>query len=136
MYTVTNNTYTNNTYDIYYAVWSLDIDPDTLNLKSQGRWITSYLEPSENVDLSTVDISTIRISDIGGLPVMIPAESHPTAIGDEDSDGIPDLMVKFDRSEVEDVSWPGDIEITVEGELLDGTPFEGYCVIRVINPGK
>jgi parallel beta-helix repeat protein len=133
---INNNTYVNNTYDLYLAVWPMDIDPDTLNLKSQGKWITCYLEPSDEMYLSTLDISTIRISEIGGLPVMILAENHPTAIGDEDGDGTLDLMIKFDRSEVEDVVWPGDIEITVIGELSDGTPFAGYCTIRVIEPGK
>jgi parallel beta-helix repeat protein len=110
--TINDNTFINNTYNIYFIIWPTDIDPDTLNLKSQGKWISCYLEPTGNVDLTTVDISTVQISDIGGVPVMIPAESHPTAIGDED------------------------IEITVVGELSDGTPFEGYCTIRVIEPGK
>ncbi|UCF08543.1 MAG: right-handed parallel beta-helix repeat-containing protein, partial [Thermoplasmata archaeon] len=133
---INNNDYLNNTYDYYFLVWPVDIDPDTLNLKSQGRWITCYIEPTEGIDVSDVDLSSIRISEIGGIPVMIPAESHPTGIGDYDGNGIPDIMVKFDRSEVQDVAWPGDIEITVKGELLDGTPFVGYYTIRVIDPGR
>jgi parallel beta-helix repeat protein len=133
---ITNNTFVNNTYNNYSMIWSIDIDPDTLNLDSEGKWITCYIEPTEGIDLTVVDISTIRISEIAGIPVMIPAEDHPTNIGDHDEDGVPDLMIKFDRNDVQDASWPGDIEITITGELKDGTPFEGYYIIRVINPGK
>jgi len=43
-------------------------------------------------------------------------------------------MVKFDRSEVEDQSSPGDTAITITGQLKDGTIFEGYDTINVKNP--
>jgi hypothetical protein len=32
------------------------------------------------------------------LEGTIPAEDHPTEIGDYDDDGITDLMIKFDRA--------------------------------------
>ncbi len=45
------------------------------------------------------------------------------------------LMVKFDRSEVEDMLVPGTYNLKVTGELLDGTGFEGYSdEVRVIGP--
>jgi hypothetical protein len=44
------------------------------------------------------------------------------------------LMVKFDRSDVQDMLEPGDaVEVTVSGELTEGTPFESTDTIRVIN---
>jgi hypothetical protein len=114
----------------------VDIDPDTLNLKSNGRWIATYVELPSGYDVNDIDVSTVRISDVNGNSVDIPAESHPTGIGDNDGDGIPDRMVKFDRSDVQDACIPGDATITVTGELNDGTLFEGYDTIRVIKPGK
>ena len=43
------------------------------------------------------------------------------------------LMVKFDRSEVEDMLSPGTYNLKVSGELVDGTSFEGYSdEMRVI----
>lgn len=80
---------------------TVDIQPDTLNLESRGRWVTAYIEPPEGYHPEGIEISTVRISDVDGNPADIPAEERPTEIGDYDDDGIPDLMVKFDRSEVQ-----------------------------------
>ena len=67
----------------------------------------------------------------------VPAELHPTEIGDYDSDGIPDLMVKFDRQSVIDILPVGDeVNVTVTGKLFDKTAFEGSDTIRVIDKGK
>lgn len=105
----------------------IDIDPDTLNRKSKGKWITCYIELPEGYDVADIDISTILLNDI------VPAETHPSNIGDYDNDGMPDLMVKFDRQDVIDILEPGDnVEIIVTGELTDETWFEGMDYIRVI----
>jgi uncharacterized delta-60 repeat protein len=99
----------------------IDIDPDTINLKSKGRWITCYIDLPDN-DVNDIDISTIHLED------TIPAQW-----GDIQGDT---LMVKFDRSEVEDMLSPGTYNLKVSGELVDGTGFEGYSdEIRVIEPG-
>jgi hypothetical protein len=45
-----------------------------------------------------------------------------------------DLKLRFDRSAVQEILEPGDeVEITITGEFLDGTKFEGLDNIRVIN---
>lgn len=105
---------------------TIDIDPDTLNLKSRGKWITCYIELPEDYDVADIDVSTILLDTIS-------AEAHPTEIGDYDADDIADLLVKFDRSAVQEILEVGEeVEITVTGELTDGTPFEGSDTIRVI----
>lgn len=100
----------------------IDIDPDTLNLKSKGVWITAYITLNEpSYDVNDIDISTVMLED------TIPAEW-----GDIQNDT---LMVKFDRSEVEDMLSPGRYNLKVAGELTDGTAFNGYSdEIRVIEP--
>ena len=109
---------------------AIDIDPDTLNLNSKGKWITCYIELPENYDVEDIDVSTIKLNN------QVPAESHPTGIGDEDDDGVPDLMVKFDREAVQKILQAGDeVDITVTGELKDETSFEGSDTIRVIDKG-
>lgn len=69
----------------------------------------------------------------------------PTTIGDYDSDGIPDLMVKFSRTDVKTLlavphydSGTGNgnnIEFVVTGDIA-GNSFEESDWIKVIRPGK
>ena len=62
----------------------------------------------------------------------IPAEPWPYAAGDHDRDGIPDLMVKFNRSSVINLMPNGEnIQVTVTG-TVGTTTFEGVDTIRVI----
>jgi len=105
----------------------IDIDPDALNLKSEGKWITCYIELPEGYDVADIDVSTVVLND------LVPAESRPTGILDHDGDGILELMVKFSRSAVQGLLGTADeAELTVTGELADGTPFEGADTIKVV----
>jgi len=110
---------------------TIDIDPDTLNLGSKGEWITCYIELPGDHDVSDIDVSTVLLNGI------VEAESQPTEVGDYDSDGIPDRMVKFDRASVQDILEPGDeVEVIVTGGLAGGTSFGGTDTIRVIDEGN
>ena len=105
---------------------TIDFDPDTLKLKDKGKYVTSYIELPEGYDVEQIDVSSVRLND------TIPALSWPTTIGDHNNNGIPDLMVKFDRREVQAVVEAGEsVDITVTGEV-DGIPFMGTDIIRVI----
>lgn len=110
---------------------TIDIDPDTLNLTSKGRWITAYIELPAGYNVADIDVSTLLLNG------SVQAESKPASIGDEDNDGIVDLMAKFDRAAVEDLLEVGEnVEITVSGSLINGTQIVGIDIIRVINKGK
>ncbi len=51
----------------------------------------------------------------------------------EDEDSIPDLKVKFDRAEVQNILKVGEDEsIVITGQLKDGTAFGGEDRIKVI----
>ncbi len=116
--------------------FKLDIKPDTLNLKSQGKWMTAYIELPVDYNLNDIDINTVCISKIGDSDITpIYAKSHPTEIGDYDNDGIPDLMVKFDRQKVQEhISEDTEsLTITVEGKLNDGTTFICSDNVRIIH---
>ena len=104
----------------------IDINPYTLNLKSKGKWITAYIELPEGYNVSDIDVSTIMLND------AVPAELHPTEVGDYDTDGIPDLMVKFDREDLVAILSVGETTLTITGEV-NGTQFEGSDTIKVIN---
>lgn len=115
---------------------TIDIDPDTLNLRSQGRWITAYIELLGGLDVEDIDVSAVALEGDIFLEGVLFAELHPTEIGDYDGDGVPDLMVKFDRSAVQElVSVGGNVELTVIGKW-GPAPFRGSDTIRVIEPGE
>ena len=110
---------------------SINIDPNSLNLKSKGNWITAYIELPEGYDAADIDVSSVLLND------TVPAESKPASLGDYDADGIIDLMVKFNRDEVTDLLEAADeVEITITGDLIEGPRFEGKDIIKVINKGK
>jgi DNA-binding beta-propeller fold protein YncE len=113
---------------------TIDIDPDTLNLKSKGNWITCYIELPEGHDVNQIDVNTVTLSVEGATPIA--AALSPTEVGDYDSDDIPDLMVKFDRGAVQDVVPVGSMEMTVTGSLTDGTQFQGTDTVLVIDTHK
>lgn len=106
---------------------AFDFTPNTLNLKSAGLWVTGFLEPAAPFAASDIDVSSIRVN--GSVPVDPGA---PTAIGDHDNNGIPDLMVRFNRAAVElTLSEGNNVPVTVTG-TVDGHCFIGGDEIRVL----
>ena len=106
---------------------SIDIDPNTLNRNSSGKWVTSYIELPEGFNVSNISISSIKLNGV------IPAQAQPINISDYDNDTIPDLMVKFSKSAVAQIlPYGNNVEIKVSGPLVDGTEFEGVDYIKVI----
>jgi hypothetical protein len=103
-----------------------DFSPNTLNLKSMGNWVTGHLEPKPPRTASEIVLGSIRLNGI------VPADtSGPHTIGDEDSDGISDLMVKFSRQAVSLTVPDGDhVPVTVTG-TVGPRLFTGADTIRV-----
>jgi hypothetical protein len=114
---------------------TIDLHPNSLNLKSKGKWITGYIELPEGYDVADINVSTIMIND-----TLLIDPSAPSAIGDYDNDTIMDLMVKFNRTEVSEFILLqgikfGNIALNVTGQLDDGTFFEDMEIVRVKMPG-
>jgi len=120
---------------------TVDIDPNTLNLKSKGRWITCYIELPEGYDVSDIDRATILLNDTIPVDPFWVDKPLGSVVGDYDDDGIPDLMVKFNRAAVieyflnQNITY-GNVTLTVTGELYDGTLFEGSDMIMAKMPSK
>lgn len=107
----------------------VSIDSGTLNLKSSGKWVTSYIELPDGYDVHAIDIDSVLLE--GLLDVQ-----HSDIQGDV-------LMVKFDREAlvaclevVLGVTPPADVDLTVSGELSDGTEFTGGDTIRITSPSS
>jgi hypothetical protein len=121
---------------------TVDIYPETLNLKSNGTWVTAYIELPEGYNVSDINVTTVFLDG------TIPADSKLWKIGDYDEDGVSDIMVKFDRQTVIDYIWAFklyhmgiplpkegvEVELTITGSLNAET-IEGSDAIRVIYKG-
>jgi hypothetical protein len=119
-----------------FVVATVEYGPETLNLKSRGKYVTAYIELPDSFDPVEIDVAFITITAIDGININpIPAETRPTHVGDFDSDGTPDLMVKFSRSALQQVLTPGMRNIQLEG-LVDGQFFIGERSVGVIRPGN
>jgi hypothetical protein len=108
----------------------VSFDPKCLNLVSNGKWITAYIELPADYDVANINVSTVELNN------TVPSELSPTAIGDRNDNFVPDLMVKFNRTEVVNLIVSNDVTfsnvtLTVNGQLFDGTYFEGSGIIGV-----
>lgn len=115
-----------------YSGWSalitavIDIKPDTLNLDSEGKWVTCYIELPTPNSVNDIVVSAIIMNNV------VYAESKPTEIGDYDGDTVPDLMIKFDRTAVQDLLYDDEIRLCVTFGLSNGKLCGGWDSIRVI----
>ena len=109
----------------------IDIDPDTLNLKSKGKWITCYIWLPEEYDVADVNSYSVFLK-FGEVEI----EAEWIWFDEEEQV----VMAKFNRLYVQemlvDLGELGEVELTVTGELIDGTKFEGTDTIRVIDKGR
>jgi hypothetical protein len=120
--------------------------PNPVNIKSKGVLTVAVLG-SEEFDVTHIDPASIRLE--GAAPIRHNVEDvstpvlNPQADCDcttEGEDGYADLILKFDTREI--VGALGEVtdgevlELTLTGELTDGTQIEGKDCIRVIKKGK
>ena len=127
----------------------IDCNPDTLNLKSKGKWITCYIElpdgpQGQEWDVWQIDGSTILLNRIVpaylGKQGWAKTEFNESNIMDHDKDEELERMVKFDRTLVQKILAPGEnIELTLTGKVFYNqglADFESKDYIRVINKGN
>lgn len=104
------------------------IHPESLNLKSNGRWVTALIELPEGFNAQDINISSIMLNE------TIPIELWPIEIRGQE------LMVKFDRAMLEQYILESSnqtekfatVSLTVTGKFNDGTRFVGTDTIKSI----
>ncbi|HID19451.1 MAG TPA: hypothetical protein EYP28_00700 [Methanophagales archaeon] len=94
---------------------TIRIEPETLNLASKGVF-TAFITGVTDINVSTVECE-------GAHAVK------GTIAGDT-------FIAKFNRQDLVNVTAGDAVELTVTGELSDGTPFKGTDTIRVIGKRK
>lgn len=110
---------------------TVDCDPDTLNLKSNGNFLTCYLSSTYEEGVENIDQTNLYLHysyDTTTIDLL----SLFSAI-EEDR-----LMVKFSRQEliqaIGEVEVPMEIELIVSGDQVVGDSFEAADTINVIKP--
>jgi len=107
---------------------TVDVTPDTINLNMQGRWITAFISLPEGYNVSDIDRSSI----------LLEGQFSPEWSNIEGNN----LMAKFDTALVIPYLWDrlthmgskASIELTVTGELTNGTPFTGSDTVTIMDP--
>ncbi|KAA3618789.1 MAG: hypothetical protein DWQ05_07465 [Calditrichaeota bacterium] len=107
-----------------------ELVPETLNLKSNGTWISAFIELPEGYNVLDIEINSIQL--VG----TISAELHPKGVGDADHDGIADLMVKFSREAIIEYlsGTTGSVLLSVTGDMTNEIAFESFASLKVIDP--
>lgn len=155
--------FTNSSGFVAAALPTLDatiyLDPDTLNIRSRGKWVTCYITLPEGYPRNVFDPTNVALTMVNGESIDPFIFSDPEAIHgedafvsadysgsypDEEGDQLPGyegsddvLSVKFHRFEVQAVVSPGDeVDLTICGSLTNGATFQGSGLIRVIDQGE
>jgi len=103
---------------------AIDIQPDTLNISSKGKWLTCHIYLPEDYNVTDVNSYSILLEDQISADWLWFNEKQNV------------VMARFSRSELAAILEPGEVTLTVSGRFIDGTYFEGTDVIRVIDKGR
>jgi len=106
-----------------------DIDPNTLNLSSNGTKVRGALQLPPGYDPRQVVISSVSLYGV------LFADPAPIEFADENGDGVDELILHFDRAAFQSLVPEGDqVPVTVTGEVADTVWFKGTDTIRAIRP--
>ena len=115
----------------------IEFEPETLNKKSDGKWVMVEIELPHGYNAKDIDISSIRLEGtVHAEPRPYEIKDHYFDHGcDRDHSGHnhSELMVKFKRNDVIAVLPAGDhVPVHVTG-MVGSTPFEGMDIIRILS---
>lgn len=122
---------------------NIDFYPGNINVKSKSLYVTAYIEIEDsNVQYTIDQINKDSICLIKADTTMIKINGEmlctvgPIEYGDYDEDGIPDLMMKFDRQALSNFLitngfQTGDVSLTLTGQFYDGSKFKGIKNITI-----
>ncbi len=98
--------------------------PRTINLANKGKWITSYIWLPEEYDVADIDPNSIFLEN----------EIEPERFSVNEQKQV--AVLRFSREDVQPILEVGDIELTITGQLTDGTLFEATDIVQVTDKGS
>jgi hypothetical protein len=102
----------------------VDIEPKTLNLRSRGKWMSCQIWLPEGYDVADIDLYSVFLED--------EIQAERTWFNEQKQVA----LARFRRWELNQIlaemGAQGQVELTVNGQLADGTVFEGTDTIKVI----
>jgi hypothetical protein len=110
-------------YSIAVIQAEAEIDPHTLKLTSKGKRITAFIWLPEEYNVADIDPNSI----------LLESQVKPERFWLTEDEQI--AIAKFNREQVQALLDVGDIELTIDGKLTNGTLFQAVDVIRVIDRG-
>ncbi|MEA3307349.1 MAG: T9SS type A sorting domain-containing protein, partial [Elusimicrobiota bacterium] len=121
----------------------VQINPTSLNKKSNGKWITVIVGLPE-ADVNDINPLTVKISEINGEaiePIFVdPKWTTKIYEGDCDDfdklDGHTYAMFKFSRKKISEAVPEGNVTVKIEGLFNDGVAFEGINTDWTIHASK
>ncbi len=116
------------------VVAGVDVNPKTLNLSSNIKFVTIYLSLEESADVKNIVKETVKITEVAGDVVdPIYTVDRPWGYEDHTGDGEYELMVKVSADDILHVMEQSEeLSLVVTGELENGEEFEGADAIRTI----
>lgn len=101
--------------------------PNSIKLQDTGN-IPVAIFGSDAFDATKIDVSTLELNGAGVR--IVRGKGYQVSYEDVNGDGLLDLVVHFDRGEVQLAV--GDTSATVTGKTIDGTPIQGADSVRVV----
>jgi hypothetical protein len=117
---------------------TLDLKPETLNLKSNGgeNSGTMFIEFPWTYNVELIDTRTVTLTVNG---VTFAAQESPTSVGNYSDKHTISRMMKFDRQKMIAAlidADPGMVKVTIHGMLTNGLEFTGSDMLKIIRRGK
>jgi hypothetical protein len=101
---------------------AFEIHPETLNLESNGQWISGIISPMGKYSLGDIDTASMLLNNT----------IKPESVAVEDGK----MLLKFRRSEVQDAVGTAENEavLNITGKLSNGKDFAGSDTIKIVRP--
>jgi hypothetical protein len=114
---------------------TIEISPEPMNTKSMATAMKAEIGFPPEYDVNLIDVTRVTLA-VGGQ--AFPAKLSPTTIGAYGPDGLPTLLLEFERRDVCAVlqGVTAYIEMIVEGWLTDPIEFYGADTTEVFTPSR